>query len=223
MNDHKLADPQDLLIGDWHLKYRAPLEKGPSQVIILNHGWTGDERSMWLFANQLPKSAMLIAPRAPYISSHTEYGGYSWVADRIEGWSSYNDFSPAKGLFLNLLQELPNYLDGDFAKISLIGFSQGAAFNYAFALGYPSSVKRMAALAGFVPEGSEKIASQSPLQGKSVFIAHGINDETVPINFARKAKEIMQVAGANVEYCESEIGHKLGANCFSQLRRFIVD
>ncbi len=217
------TDPQDLTIGDWHLKFREPLEEASQLVIIMNHGWTGDERSMWVFANQLPKSALLIAPRAPYLSSHSEYGGYSWVEDRSEGWSTYGDFSRAKAIFSELLLELPSHLEGDFSKISLIGFSQGAAFNYAFALENSASVINLAALAGFMPEGSEKIAAGSPLLGRSVFIAHGSKDETVPIERARQSKEIMQVAGANVEYCESEIGHKLGANCFSQLRRFFAD
>ena len=217
-----LTEIQDLALGDWTLKVRPPLEPGPERAILLNHGWTGDERSMWVFANQLPKNAWLIAPRAPYASTSELYGGYSWVADRADGFSNYDDFAPAKRAFLALLDDLAAELNINLDRFSLVGFSQGAAFNYSFALENPQRIQSLAALAGFAPGGSEDRAHSRPLNGLPVFIAHGARDETVPLAMAQESFSLMQVAGADVEYCQSDVGHKLGANCFSALKTFFA-
>ena len=215
-----MAEPFDLELDGWHLKVRVPEAPGPHPVIFLNHGWTGDERSMWVFAAQMPKDALLVVPRALYPSTSDVHGGYSWVENRTDGWSAYADFAPAKAAFVALLARLPQELDSDFSRFALVGFSQGAAFNYALALEHPQRVERLAALAGFAPDGSLDVAQAAPLANVPVFIAHGAQDDTVPIDRAHTAAEIMQLAGANVHYCESDVGHKLGANCFSELRSF---
>lgn len=215
-------EPRDLRIGDWRLKVREPEGEGPHPAIFLVHGWTGDERSMWIFASRLPKNALLVAPRAPYVSTHEDYGGYSWVQHKAASFSRFEAFGPAEAAFEQLLQELPQHLDGDFSQFDLMGFSQGAAFCYSYALQNPEKVGRLAGLAGFLPEGGEQLAESLPLQGKSVFVAHGSQDEVVPVARAREARKILALAGAEVRYCEDEVGHKLGADCFRALRDFFT-
>ena len=222
MIDINLNKPQDLHLGDWQLKVRPPLQGDGDQVVLLNHGWTGDERAMWIFANAMPKDAWLLAARAPFKSAHEDLGGYSWVDSRADAWSSYNEFGPARQSYLDMLDQLAARLKIDIGKYSLVGFSQGAAFNMSLALDVPEQVERMACLAGFAPEGSREQASVQPLQGKPVFIAHGSQDQIVPLSMALQAKEILELAGAQVEYCEGNVGHKLGANCLSALKNFFA-
>jgi len=220
--DANLIEPQALEIAGWSLLVRPPNESNSKQAIFLNHGWTGNERSMWVFANQLPKDAWLIAPRAPYASMSTEHGGYSWVEDRTIGFSHLDEFSAAKTLFAELLDMISESLQLDLSSFSLIGFSQGAAFNLLFAFDYPQRIKSLASLAGFAPDGSMDRARENSLVGTPVLIAHGTKDETVPVAMAHEARDIMEQAGALVEFCESDVGHKLGANCFADLRRFFA-
>ena len=118
----------DLQIGDWVLKARVPDGEGPHPVILLVHGWTGDERSMWVFAPRLPKGSLLVAMRAPFVSRHPDYGGFSWLAQHENGWGTINAFQPALERFSALLEALPAELPGDFSRFDLVGFSQGAAF-----------------------------------------------------------------------------------------------
>jgi predicted esterase len=84
----------------------------------------------------------------------------------------------------------------------------------------------LAELAGFLPlAGSPPTESRSQLAelaGIPIMIAHGIQDETVPIAMAREARKSLESSGVKVSYCESETGHKLGANCARQLADFFV-
>jgi phospholipase/carboxylesterase len=211
---------KDLQLDGWTLKVREPQDtEAPHPVVFLIHGWTGDERSMWVFAQRLPKQALLIAPRATYASKHENLAGFSWVENRAGQFSELPAFEPALSSFEGLLGKLAEqYATADFAKFSLMGFSQGSAFSFALALRHPERVSRLAALAGFLPAGGESQLAR--LAGKPIFIAHGTQDETVPVSKAREAQAALQAAGASVRYCESDTGHKLGANCARELQEF---
>ncbi len=213
-----MDEPQDLLVGDWTLKIRVPEGDGPFPVIFLIHGWTGDEKSMWVFASRLPRSSLLVALRAPYVSRHPQFGGYSWVHERGQSFSSLEMFQPAIDVFERLLPNLGKYAQGNFEQFSMVGFSQGAAFSFAYAMRNPARVSRLASLAGFLP--SESSAQLSALVSVPIFMAHGTQDETVPVAMARDARSALESVEMKVTYCESETGHKLGANCARQLSEF---
>jgi phospholipase/carboxylesterase len=215
-----LNDLTDLQIGAWTLRLRLPPGDGPHPVIFLIHGWTGDENSMWVFAPRLPKDALLIAPRAPYVSQHPQLAGYSWVAERGQDFSRLSDFDPASAVFDDLVKEMAVSYSADFDQFGMIGFSQGGAFSVAYSLAHRERVSKLAMLAGFLPADSD--AKLTNLKDLPVFVAHGTKDETVPLARAREARERLETAGARVSYCESEIGHKLGANCFTGLAEFFA-
>jgi phospholipase/carboxylesterase len=213
-----MDDAQELAIGDWILRVRIPSGKGLHPVIFLIHGWTGDEKSMWVFSSRFPREAILIAPRAPFLSKHPQFGGCSWVPERGESFSSLAMFEPAIESFTPLIGELENELPGDFSRFGMAGFSQGAAFSFAYAMQNNDRISRLAALAGFLPaESGERLITLSSIP---IFIAHGRLDETVPISMARNARSDLESRGIGVTYCESDTGHKLGSNCAQRLAEF---
>lgn len=208
---------QTLRVNDWVLKVRLPEGDGDYPVFLLNHGWTGDEDSMWVFATRLPPDAILIAPRAPYRS---KLGGYSWVEQKSGDWPWLGDFRPAVEAYLKLLENLTEYMEADLSRVNLVGFSQGGAFSYAFALLHPERVDMLAGLASFLPERCEEIVKERSLVDVPVFVGHGTEDELVPIEMARRSVRMLMQAGADVSYCETEVGHKLGADCFRAFEDF---
>jgi phospholipase/carboxylesterase len=208
-----------LQTGQWVIRVREPGGDGPHLVLLLLHGWTGDENSMWIFAGRLPKNYLLIAPRGLHASP---LGGYSWHLHKEKRWPSVEDLSPA----VDALQELltpEHFPRGDFSTLRLAGFSQGAALVYTFSLQRPERVIALAGLSGFMPEGAALLAAGQPLRGKRAFVAHGTLDERVPVERARRAVEILEQAEAQVTYCEDEVGHKLSAPCFRGLEAFFAD
>jgi len=209
---------QTLEIDDWVVRVRTPQDSGPHPVVLMLHGWTGDEESMWIFASRLPEDAMLIAPRGLYTSS---LGGYSWQSQRVDGWPGVEDFEPAIEKLLDLLNP-SNFPAGDFSNFRMVGFSQGAALSYAFALLQPEKVRAFAGLSGFLPREADSLVEKQPLRGKKAFIAHGTQDEMVAVERARKAVESLQDAGAQVTYCEDDVGHKLSLTCFKGLESFFA-
>jgi phospholipase/carboxylesterase len=115
-----------------------------------------------------------------------------------------------------------NFPSAALAQIDLVGFSQGAALAYSLALAYPQRVRAIAGLSGFAPGGVETFVEGQPLSGVPCFMAHGTQDELVPLRRARLARQILLEAGAQVTLCEDDVGHKLSASCFRGLETFFV-
>ena len=172
---------------------------------------------MWIFASKLPEHYLLIAPRGLYPAP---MGGYSWHSPREKSWPSVDDFRPAVAALLKLIAEWPASIPADFSNLRLAGFSQGAALAYSFTLLHPERVRALAALAGFLPNGAATLLDGDVLRGKPIYISHGSKDELVPVARARQAVQLLDAAGADVAYCESEVGHKLSADCFKGLEMF---
>lgn len=205
-----------MTIDGWAFRLRIPQSASPHPVMVLLHGWTGDENSMWIFASRFPKDYLLILPRGLYSAP---FNGFGWHP-RIKGdESTVEDFKPSISRLLNILTP-GNFPQGDFGSINLAGFSQGAALAYSFALLHPEHVSTVAGLSGFLPEGIDPIVDALPLEGKKVFMAHGTRDDLVPVDKARLAARTMERAGAQVTYCEDNVGHKLSLNCFRGLQSF---
>lgn len=203
---------------DWVIKFREPGSTNSSKIILMLHGWTGDENSMWVFSDRLPKHAYVLAPRGLF---DTPLGGYGWHKYNPGAWPWVDDFLPAVESLHNLLHSGPFY-PADISVVNLVGFSQGAALAFAFALKYPSRVDRIAGLSGFLPEGSDALLRNKPLKGKPIFIAHGEQDRLVPVDKARQAVKLLESAGSQVTYCEDDVGHKLSMSCYRGLENFFA-
>jgi phospholipase/carboxylesterase len=104
-----------------------------------------------------------------------------------------------------------------------MGFSQGAAMCSLLAFLYPERIRKVGILAGFVPGGLEELIARRPLAGKPFFVVHGTKDQMVTIERARSSIEVLEQAGAQVTYCEDEVGHKVSVTCLRALKKFFAD
>jgi phospholipase/carboxylesterase len=220
MNGDPGNDTELLQFGTWTVRVRPAL-KSPGRLLLLLHGWTGDENSMWLFGRDFPAEFTLLAPRAPLAASE---GGYTWreMTSGTWGLPALDDFRPAVGSLLAFVDAWAQSAGVDASTFDLMGFSQGAALTYVLTALHPGRVGRLAALAGFLPEGAETLLTGRPLAGKPVYVAHGVHDEMVPVERARRAVTQLGQAGAQVTYCEAETGHKVSPDCFRGLREFFT-
>ena len=205
-------------IHGWTFRVQKPRLPGPHRIILLLHGWTGDEDAMWVFGSRLPQDALLVAPRGLF---PTPLGGYGWHPHEIGSWPWVDDFRPVIEELLEILCSDP-FPNSDCSTVSMVGFSQGAALAFAFGMLFPARVELIAGLSGFLPEGADAIARNKPLTDKHLFLAHGARDQIVIVDRARSAVKILESAGAQVSYCEDDVGHKLSASCNNGLQNFFL-
>jgi phospholipase/carboxylesterase len=215
------TDTQLISFNGWTLRVHPSQTKNP-RLLVLLHGWTGDENSMWVFTRRLSSAYWMIAPRAPHV---VDTGGFSWrnMQDAAFGWPSLETLSPAADGLIQLIDGYSASVRVDATQFDLMGFSQGAAVVNLLTMLHPNRIRKTAVLAGFVPAGLEGLVSKKPLAGKNVFVAHGTQDQMIPLDRARASMALLEQAGAQVTYCEDEVGHKLGANCLRALEKYLQE
>ena len=221
-----MPDPNDtslITFKDWTLRVREATGDS-SRLMLLIHGLTGDENSMWVFARNLASEYWMVAPRAPY-ASQMQQGGYTWRPSPgdAEDRPSLEELRGSAEALIRLVDEYAASIEVNAEIFDVMGFSQGAAMGSSLAFLYPERIRRVGILAGFVPSGLEDLISQRPLEGKPFFVAHGTKDERVSIERARASIELLEQAGAQVTYCEDDVGHKVSVTCLRALKDFFAN
>lgn len=191
----------------------------PAPVVVMIHGWGGDEGAMWVFKRVIPAGVAVITPRAPLSLAE---GGYVWYP-RNELYPQPAPDSLEDGLnrLRRFLADLPHAYPIDPARLVLIGFSQGAAMVNSLVIARPGFAIGVASLAGLVPESVFQTAAADSLAGLPVLIAHGQRDETIAVRYARQAREVYTRLGAQVTYGEYHTGHKMTLSAITALKHWL--
>jgi phospholipase/carboxylesterase len=212
------SDTELVTFQEWTIRVR-PAVQSPARLLLLVHGWTGDENSMWVFARNLRPNYHIVAPRAPHVAQPS---GYSWRSQQLgeQERPNFRNLQPAAESLFAFVEDYAAARSLDAAQFSAMGFSQGAALVGVMTLMRPARLGRAGILAGFVPEGGEQFTEGRPLEGKPVFVAHGTLDEKVPVEYARRSVKLLEQAGAQVTYCEDDVGHKLSLRCLRAMEVF---
>ena len=186
---------------------------GPHPTVVLLHGRHGTEEVPWIFARRLPKNWLMVAPRAIEFDPETDASddiGYSWMMMGNE-WPHLDDFSDGVEALHEFVTNLPDVYGADPEQIYMLGFSQGAATAFAFAMQYPDLVQGISGLVGFSPKVDDEMVVERPLSGLPIFLAAGTKDDRVPLPVAQIGRDVLQNLGAQVEYQEYEVGHKMNS------------
>ncbi len=227
----QLIDSHDPIFDATQLIYRVRRGSIGAPLIVMIHGLGGDENVMWIFERALPQPATVIAPRAPiWIEPNTPYaeeasGGYSWFRPAPLPRPDRSTFATSIDALEKLIEASIKKYEVDRNQIYLLGFSQGAAMCYALSLAMPEQISGVIALAGFLPESTDKPLPPdievSGLPKNGYLILHGLEDERLPIEYARTAQSALRSIGAAVEYREYPIGHKISPQGMQAIEQWL--
>ena len=198
------------------------LDKNP--LLLLLHGYGSNEADLFSFASELPDEYYVISARAPY---DLQYGSYAWYAINFDAdqnkFSDHNQAVLSRGLVVKFIEDLKAKFPIDSSNITLIGFSQGSILSYSIALSFPNIVQRVGALSGYLNLDINSDDYQSnDFSNLKIFASHGIVDQVIPIDWARKTEPILKSLGINSTYKEYPIGHGVSPQNFFDLKDWLV-
>jgi phospholipase/carboxylesterase len=193
--------------------------QNPAPVVVMLHGWGGDECSMWLFKQVISPETAIITPRAPVDLGNGGYLWFHYAGSRTR--PDLDSLQKSRTILGHFLTSLPDLYPIDPERMVLIGFSQGAAIGNSLVLIRPKGVVGVASLSGFMPELPD-LPPQTDLSGLPVFIAHGTRDDIVPPAEGRRVRRTYTQLGADVTYGEYSVGHKINSQGMKDLKAWMV-
>ena len=195
-----------------HHVTRAPLagddERPP--ILLLLHGVGSNELDLFGLASYLDPRFLVVSARAPITLGPDQY---AWFPVQFLPTGPVADFEAAersRALVLGFLDELANAYGGDRAQTYLCGFSQGAIMSIGIGLTSPRSISGLAAMSGrILPEILPLRAPDAELAGLPVLWVHGLRDQTLPIDFGRRAQSELSALPLRLEYEEFPMAHEV--------------
>lgn len=179
-------------------------------ALVLNHGRGADERDLFDLLEILDPERRLLGVSTGAPLTDVPPGGRHWYLVERVGYPDAATFASSYELLSGFLDALLAEHGIAWDQTVLGGFSMGAVMSYAVGLG-PGRPSPAAILgfSGFVATVKGWSAALDGREGLPVLIHHGRNDPVIPVEFGRRARDLLTEARLSVSYLESDAAHSL--------------
>lgn len=187
-----------------------PSAGDPEGLLVLHHGRGTSEQDLLPLADVLDPDRRLyvVMPRAPLQLPGSP--GYHWYRVPRVGYPEPVTFTAAYQQLAALHDQLFETTGLTPDRTVLGGFSMGTVMSYALGLGPDRPAPAgILALSGFIPTVDGWQPELAGRAGTGVLIAHGRRDPVISVEFARIARDLLEPAGLEVDYRESDFGHQI--------------
>lgn len=202
---------------------RVPSRRSDSEplpMVILIHGRGADMNDLADLAPMLDAAGgcRFVFPNAP--KPFEPYPGMAMGWTWFEGWPpQHESVVESRGEMLRFFDEITEKYPTPDGKLVIAGFSQGALMSL------DSGLRTQRKLAGIICMSGGLYEVDLPdLQtraGLPVLIAHGAADDVVPVNYARRARRVLEDGGLDVEYHEYPMGHQVAMEEAAVVKAFL--
>jgi len=179
-------------------------------LLVLHHGRGADEHDLLSLGDVLDPGRRLhvVTPRAPL--TIPGWPGHHWYVVPRVGYPDHDTFHAAVRALAQLHDELWEHTGTTPEQTVFGGFSMGSVMSYALGLASDRPAPAgILAFSGFVPTVDGWQPSLEDRTGTRAFIAHGRNDPVMAVTFARQARDLLEAAGLDVAYHESDAAHHI--------------
>jgi phospholipase/carboxylesterase len=197
---------------------RADTEAMPTVVLI--HGRGADMHDLADLAPMFDAGGgcRFIFPNAP--KAFEPYPGMAMGWSWFEGWPPVHESLVAsREEMLRFIDEVLEQYPTPAGKLIVGGFSQGALMALDAGLRTAQKLAGILAMSGGLYE--HDLPDLHAHASLPVFVGHGSADDVVPVNYARRARRLLEDAGIDVDYREYPMGHQIAAEEADDVRAFL--
>ena len=202
---------------------RVPTRRADSDelpMVIMIHGRGADMHDLADLAPMFDTAAgcRFVFPNAP--KPFEAYPGMTFGWTWFEGWPPVHEsVVESREEMLRFIDEITDNYPTPAGKLIVAGFSQGALMSLDSGLRTKKKLAGIIALSGGLYE--HDLIDLKPHANLPVLIAHGSVDDVVPVNYARRARAVLENAGLDVEYHEYPMGHQVAQEEAADVKAFI--
>ncbi len=203
----------------------------PDCAIIWLHGLGANGHDFEPIIEQLnlPKSVRtrFIFPHAPIQAVSLNNGMHMPAWYNIYGLNldSQEDVTGVEAINVKIVALIDQQVAAGIAanRIVLAGFSQGGALTLYAGLSYPRRLAGLLAMSCYLPlrqQLQHYAAHADP--SLPIFLAHGTQDEVVSLNFAQRARELLEAFGFAIDWREYPCAHTVCAEEIADIRTWLL-
>ena len=190
-------------------------------MVILIHGRGADMNDLVELAPLFDpaEGCRFVFPNAPkpFEAAPGMTFGWTW----FEGWPPLHESIVAsREIRLRFIDEALEHYPTTEGKLVIAGFSQGGLMALDAGLRTERKVAGIVAMSGGLYD--RELADLTRHRGLPVLIAHGSQDEVVPVTHARRARRLLEDAGLDVEYHELPMAHQVAMEEAVAVRSFLA-
>lgn len=208
------------------LKYlvREPQNITPeTPLLILLHGYGSNEEDLFSFVPTLPEDWIVVSFRAPMASP---YEGYSWYDIDLMNAENRMDITQAKeslNAIIESIMKITNRYGLTENKTHIAGFSQGGILTYALALQNPELFSKVICMSAYPEEKLMEniVKDKKKLEHMRFFISHGSDDTVIPLEWGRKAADLLYDLSCYFSFREYMSGHGINQKNYMDLMEFL--
>lgn len=193
-------------------------KSGVTPALVLLHGRGANEDDLLGLARYLDPRLLIISVRAPFDFS---FGGYTWYDLQEVGAPELHQFNESYQRLSQFIEDVKQHYPVDPERLFLLGFSMGSVMSLALSLTKPEAVKGVIAHSGYVPENTPLKFQWNKLAGLTFFVAHGIHDPVIGVDFGRRAQHLLSTTEADLTYREYSIGHQISEESLSDFSAWL--
>lgn len=191
-------------------------------ILLMIHGYGSNEEDLFSFVPTLSEDWLIVSFRAPRV---TDYGGFSWYdidfmnPERFVNVSQANESLNA---ILQSLNEIKKRYNLTESEVHLCGFSQGGILSYALSLTQPELFSKVACMSCYPEEKllTQIVKDKKQLQHLRFFISHGTDDAVIPLEWGRKAADLLYDLSCFFSFREYMNGHGVNQKNYMDLMDF---
>ncbi|MCP2045325.1 alpha/beta hydrolase [Pontibacter sp. HSC-36F09] len=205
-------------LGLQYLVRPASSASNHTKAVILLHGVGSNEQDLFQLAPHFPDDFSVVSPRGPVVLGGGRFAWYEVDFSTCKPEINAEQEAKSRQNILQFIRQVKEKYNLD--EVYLGGFSQGAIMSFSIGLTHPELVAGILAFSGrILQEIRPLVQSKTALQQLKVFLSHGTQDSTLPIHFAREAREYLQEAGVQLTYHEQDMGHQISSESIIKIEK----
>lgn len=197
-------------------------ESGLPPLLLLLHGVGSHEADLMGLAPYLDGRCFIVSARAPITLAPGMFAWFHVELDPFHPVINPEEAERSRQALLRFIDELIETYGLDSTRVYLTGFSQGAIMSLSLALTRPDKLAGVVAMSGrILPEVLPLMAPREAFKGLPIFVAHGTNDQVLPIHHGRAARDRLAGLPVSLTYREYPMGHEVAAESLADITAWL--